>query len=763
MNRGLIIGNGGRLGTLGAFGVKGGGKDVTPPTVTISSTEISPSYVNPIPLIFTLSEVATDFVVGDITIGAGGFVGNFAGSGINYTADLTVTGTGVTITVDVAANSFHDAAGNGNTAATQFSITSGILFLDEFTTAVDAPIPSPHIAEPGPGALTIVDTGNYLSITGSSMIFANQVANQDPLAYTVGTYVFGAGKTYVIRTKYVSGARMQFGTDGGGINQGFEIGPLNFFMCQAYVAADANPVPLLTLSESSNANIFRDWVMLFSTDRQVFVTGDTVLYIGTDTTATDRLYISRQSGSDPKLFDRVAVAVGNGNLANDFGIATARIASANAGDTISAARRAWVEATRTIATNDVYELMVRRTDDNNCWIVRADQAGSTIKLIEKVGGTETERATAAHTFSNATAYKFLVLVDGANIQVFIDNAYKLNYSAASTGMEVVGVKTSHAVDNFIAWPRKLSSADFTSLKKITGSNLQVYRSRVMNAASPLTTPTYDTSGNAVHPDVLDMNVVLGGTGTWNGKRYWMSMTPYPAGNSAYENPSILCSDDGTTWAEPVGLTNPIDAAPGGGHINADAALCLSSDGTTLWCYYLDSDQSTTDILHARSSTDGVTWSAEATLFSAPFTSILSPSVIYDGTQYVMWCVDSTTNPNTITRRTSASPDSGWSAAQVCTDDASKFGTEPWHICVRKNGSTYAAAVLLYSFKGGFATSSDGNSWIFDTTILDTVGAWNGTLIHRATLAPISSTVYDLWYSAASGNTYRIGRTTVQIE
>ena len=74
-----------------------------------------------------------------------------------------------------------------------------------------------------------------------------------------------------------------------------------------------------------------------------------------------------------------------------------------------------------------------------------------------------------------------------------------------------------------------------------------------NTHTPLTTPTYDASGEATHPGVYDA-----GTGqTWNGYRYWMVMTPYPNSDATKENPSILASADGTTWVVPAGLTNPI--------------------------------------------------------------------------------------------------------------------------------------------------------------------------------------------------------------
>jgi hypothetical protein len=61
------------------------------------------------------------FVVGDITV-ANGSAGTFSTvSELVYTAVITTTATG-TVTVDVAEGVCQDAAGNTNTAATQFSI-----------------------------------------------------------------------------------------------------------------------------------------------------------------------------------------------------------------------------------------------------------------------------------------------------------------------------------------------------------------------------------------------------------------------------------------------------------------------------------------------------------------------------------------------------------------------------------------------------------------------------------------------------------------
>src|ERR1043165_3155793 len=39
--------------------------------------------------------------------------------------------------------------------------------------------------------------------------------------------------------------------------------------------------------------------------------------------------------------------------------------------------------------------------------------------------------------------------------------------------------------------------------------------------TPISVPTYDGSGQAVHPDVVAFD------SDWNGAKYWLTMTPYP--------------------------------------------------------------------------------------------------------------------------------------------------------------------------------------------------------------------------------------------
>jgi hypothetical protein len=96
--------------------------DSTAPTVQITANPASPINASSTTITVTFSEVVTNFIQGDITV-SGGSLSNFVANsdGKTFTATLTPTADG-TVNVNVNANVATDAAGNGNTAATQLSL-----------------------------------------------------------------------------------------------------------------------------------------------------------------------------------------------------------------------------------------------------------------------------------------------------------------------------------------------------------------------------------------------------------------------------------------------------------------------------------------------------------------------------------------------------------------------------------------------------------------------------------------------------------------
>jgi hypothetical protein len=281
-------------------------------------------------------------------------------------------------------------------------------------------------------------------------------------------------------------------------------------------------------------------------------------------------------------------------------------------------------------------------------------------------------------------------------------------------------------------------------------------------ASALTTPTYDGSGQAMHPSVYD----AGSGNVWPASgtvqhRYWMGMTPYPNGNDSFEDASILCSDDGITWAVPDNVTNPISES------HSDPHLLLAEDGY-MYLYYRTSAGN----LRAKRSNDGwQTISSEITVISSASDNLSSPVIRYDGSQYVMWSTHADDSPYTIRRRTSDDPDSGWSSPTTCTINNAPSGrTNPWNIDIIKASDGNWLALIdfvpngVLTGKGHFAywaTSSDGLEWDVDNfpILWEECANYFSHIIYKIAIVEVSPGVYDAWPSGSAGSptgTWRTG-------
>jgi len=192
--------------------------DTTPPTVAISSTAGASggtTSTTPIPFTVTFSEGVTGFNAGSVVV-SNGTVSGFAGAGTTYTFSVTPTTAGTVTTVNVAANVAQDAAGNGNTAASQFAITyqpgtlswTGLVSTDWFTagnwsagvptSVVDAIIPAaaPNMPLIAAGTATTksltLNAGSTLTQTGGTLDVRANLTNNGSLSATGGAVVLGS-------------------------------------------------------------------------------------------------------------------------------------------------------------------------------------------------------------------------------------------------------------------------------------------------------------------------------------------------------------------------------------------------------------------------------------------------------------------------------------------------------------------------------------------------------------------------------------------
>lgn len=143
---------------------------------------------------------------------------------------------------------------------------------------------------------------------------------------------------------------------------------------------------------------------------------------------------------------------------------------------------------------------------------------------------------------------------------------------------LAGLENSSSHDSAKAFSAKEKEVSPESQKS------QVKKGLFNNSLKPLTTPTYEKSGQAVHPSVIDFKVEFG-LESWRGYRYWMAMTPYPDGYDRFENPSLIASKDGVIWVAPEGLSKPLDVRNGQGNFNSDPTLVYDPDEKALIVYW----------------------------------------------------------------------------------------------------------------------------------------------------------------------------------
>lgn len=289
----------------------------------------------------------------------------------------------------------------------------------------------------------------------------------------------------------------------------------------------------------------------------------------------------------------------------------------------------------------------------------------------------------------------------------------------------------------------------------------------------LVVPTYDGSGQAVHPDVLWF------PSRWRGFEYWMAFTPFPGGNPEFENPSIVASHDGITWEVPAGVSNPIVPRPPKGAYNSDPDLSYDSatDGLVMLTREVRAGFNHVSQL---TSKDGVTWTGPSKVFLRKNHGMISPALVLSPSRDPrLWFVDAGNKkcPGRVTRvmrqegegrspLTNPGVERGW--GPVRPSGLSQPGYHIWHIDVSwvAARSEYWAVYPAYPMRqcGArdlfFARSPDGVRWTTYAVPLlrHEAQAWTSAMLYRAsTLYDADRDVMRLYLSAsAPGRDWRLG-------
>lgn len=282
------------------------------------------------------------------------------------------------------------------------------------------------------------------------------------------------------------------------------------------------------------------------------------------------------------------------------------------------------------------------------------------------------------------------------------------------------------------------------------------KTKFNNASEPIKLNVKYGNGEGTHPKVLYFSE------GFNGYKFWMAYTPYYKAQDEYENPTIAVSNDGNTWNEVEGITNPIDTPSnfiGGVNYNSDTHLVYNDDKKELevWWRYVEGKNV---IIYRMITKDGKSFSDKEKVLESNRDKMdyLSPSVIYDNGVYKMWFVY-----NDKLMYTESDDLNKWDNPKELITNYNDDTLYNWHLDIIKDNNDYKIVTSAY-YKGQnhvrmnlyYSTSKNGTDFepfkviltpTYATSNFDNMG------IYRSSIVKVNNKYY-LYYSGISSNESR---------
>ena len=348
----------------------------------------------------------------------------------------------------------------------------GVRFLlrDEFTTNRAACSVHGTPAEPGPGTRSVQDTGSTLALSGGYMQTSGRVGPMDP-SLTLGSLAAQTGRALFALMVIPATGSYHVGWDDatiGWLSNAIFWGNANvgFYVGAAIVALAG----LANESEVWGACIQHAGGMVFAFRSLA----GTWYLVPSDVAAPNPAYPRAGAYANVptgavNALSSLRVADVGGAWANDYGVATQRLAGArSAGDTFVHEANCWLEFTvTTLPAAGQIEVRFRIQDATNYWQVTVDDAG-TLDLDEVVAGVVTQRGTSAATITNGETVRVSAI--GTTITVRDGYTSKIAYAAAvnfqtETDGELEAEGTGGAVSDIKLWPWIISGAAVAELER----------------------------------------------------------------------------------------------------------------------------------------------------------------------------------------------------------------------------------------------------------------------------------------------------------
>ncbi|QNE89947.1 hypothetical protein H0194_02630 [Corynebacterium incognita] len=263
----------------------------------------------------------------------------------------------------------------------------------------------------------------------------------------------------------------------------------------------------------------------------------------------------------------------------------------------------------------------------------------------------------------------------------------------------------------------------------------------------------------------------------------MAHTPYPNFNENHEDPNIAVSDDGISWQVPNGVTNPLDDGQGRpNYHNSDTHLAMWGDTMVLTWRTVDRPNGGQNIIYARTSKNGVSWTPKVEVLKVPLgtneSTFVSQSLVKMPTGWRLYGIRSNYAPNRLgyyeTSVESLPKTSDWGSAKDCDLGTVPTGREPWHSEVQRLAADDWLAIISHGKRGStgvdgdvyLARSTDGVTW--DVSPMPLTPRNNGVInsLYKTGFV-VSGTgtnrVIDLWVSGyrSTSRTWAVYRTRAE--
>lgn len=403
-------------------------------------------------------------------------------SAFTVTAQPAVTslapGASTTFTVEADADSVdtfnadisivNNSAENPYTVAIEVLVEYVVLLSDEFITSRAAGAINGTAAEPGAGTRTVVDTNSIMTIANGRFKWNGTGALSNRLVEDVKAPAAGQAWGWVLPVRQNINFRIWHGLVTG-VNDltAHVAGVRHTAQNQIRVMeAGATTITTYTLGVNEHSFVFVERLngggLLFARND---LTGNyKLLHVFRRSLGNRRMQVSMFENAEAQTFemDNWRLVQLDGDWLTDFGNASNHVAAPVSGETLVGDADGEVDFTWTAATGETLDIMFRRTDDNNCWIVRCSVPAGRIYLYQKQAGVETERGASGGVvlaWANGTTYRIVVRFEAAEISVMASGAAtqateRIAYASASFNQSATGVKvTGFATGaNLATWP-----------------------------------------------------------------------------------------------------------------------------------------------------------------------------------------------------------------------------------------------------------------------------------------------------------------------